>query len=177
MFSIEPNPPEGRMPEITIRFLCPSDWATPPRIHTWDREPGHTGSDWPGEPMQPDADHPGWYRTNFPATTRLRLVFNDGQGRQSGDLARERDGWFSFDTHWRDAAPDAPAAAAAQQAAQQPAQNQAKRTDFREETIYFLLTARFNDGDPSNNFFCRDRIRSTTRATPSTRTGAATSRG
>ena len=34
-----------------------------------------------------------------------------------------------------------------------------QRTDFREETIYFLLTARFNDGDPSNNFFCRDRIR------------------
>lgn len=35
----------------------------------------------------------------------------------------------------------------------------AERTDFREETIYFLLTARFYDGDPSNNFFCRDRIR------------------
>ncbi len=34
-----------------------------------------------------------------------------------------------------------------------------ERTDFREETIYFLLTARFCDGDPSNNHFCRDRIR------------------
>ncbi len=33
------------------------------------------------------------------------------------------------------------------------------RTDFREETIYFLITTRFYDGDPSNNFFCRDRIR------------------
>ena len=31
--------------------------------------------------------------------------------------------------------------------------------DFREETIYFVITTRFNDGDPSNNFFCRDRIR------------------
>ena len=30
--------------------------------------------------------------------------------------------------------------------------------DFREETIYFVITTRFNDGDPSNNFFCRDRI-------------------
>ncbi len=35
----------------------------------------------------------------------------------------------------------------------------AERGDFREETIYFLLTARFYDGDPSNNAFCRDRIR------------------
>lgn len=31
--------------------------------------------------------------------------------------------------------------------------------DFREETIYFLITTRFYDGDPSNNFFCRDRIK------------------
>jgi glycosidase len=34
-----------------------------------------------------------------------------------------------------------------------------ERGDFREETIYFLITTRFYDGDPSNNFFCRDRIR------------------
>ena len=32
-------------------------------------------------------------------------------------------------------------------------------TDFREETIYFLITTRFYDGDPSNNFYCRDRIK------------------
>ena len=31
--------------------------------------------------------------------------------------------------------------------------------DFREATIYFVITTRFYDGDPSNNFFCRDRIR------------------
>ncbi|MBF0545639.1 MAG: alpha-amylase [Candidatus Riflebacteria bacterium] len=31
--------------------------------------------------------------------------------------------------------------------------------DFREETIYFLITTRFYDGDPSNNFYCRDRIK------------------
>jgi glycosidase len=30
--------------------------------------------------------------------------------------------------------------------------------DFREETIYFLITTRFYDGDSDNNFFCRDRI-------------------
>ena len=29
--------------------------------------------------------------------------------------------------------------------------------DFREETIYFLLTARFYDGDLTNNFYNRDR--------------------
>lgn len=32
------------------------------------------------------------------------------------------------------------------------------RDDFRDETIYFLLTSRFNDGDPSNNSQCWDNI-------------------
>lgn len=31
--------------------------------------------------------------------------------------------------------------------------------DFREETIYFVLTARFFDGDPGNNYYNRDRIK------------------
>lgn len=30
--------------------------------------------------------------------------------------------------------------------------------DFREETIYFLLTTRFFDGDPTNNYYNRDRL-------------------
>jgi len=31
-------------------------------------------------------------------------------------------------------------------------------TDFRSETIYFVMTARFYDGDESNNYYNRDRI-------------------
>lgn len=31
--------------------------------------------------------------------------------------------------------------------------------DFRGETIYFVLTARFNDGDSSNNYYNRDRYK------------------
>lgn len=161
------------MPAITVHFRKPADWAEPVLVHWWDRQPAGDGSHWPGLPMAPDPEHPGWYVFTFDDTTRVHLVFNDGHGRQSGDLARERDGWLSFDTHWQDAPPAAgepdeltPAAAAAPPPPPaQPAivtdalRPVAERTDFREETIYFLLTARFNDGDPSNNFFCRDRIR------------------
>ncbi len=32
-------------------------------------------------------------------------------------------------------------------------------SDFRSETIYFVLTARFFDGDPENNYYNRDRIK------------------
>ena len=38
--------------------------------------------------------------------------------------------------------------------------------DFRQETIYFVITTRFYDGDPSNNFFCRDRIKFNDRGEP-----------
>ena len=31
--------------------------------------------------------------------------------------------------------------------------------DFREETIYFVITTRFYNGDESNDFYCRDRIK------------------
>jgi glycosidase len=31
--------------------------------------------------------------------------------------------------------------------------------DFRGETIYFVMTARFFDGDPTNNYYNRDRIK------------------
>lgn len=158
------------MPAITVHFRTPADWAEPALIHYWDRQPAGAPTDWPGVPMAPDPEHPGWYVFTFDETVRVHLVFNDGHGRQSGDLARERDGWFSFDTHWRESPPPAaevaadqldnppppPAAPAVVRDEPRPV---AERLDFREETIYFLLTARFNDGDPSNNFFCRDRIR------------------
>jgi glycosidase len=32
-------------------------------------------------------------------------------------------------------------------------------SDFREQTIYFVMTARFFDGDPGNNYYNRDRIK------------------
>ena len=34
------------------------------------------------------------------------------------------------------------------------------RTDFRDESIYFVLTTRFYDGDPGNNVLCWDNQKS-----------------
>jgi glycosidase len=193
------------MPDITIHFLRPPDWAEPVMVHFWDRMSAsgvdaNSCSRWPGVPMSPTRDQPGWYQVHFAETTRVHLVFNDGDGRQSADLSRARDGWFSFERHWQDAPPSsaaiadprhgsAPEADAAARLAADP-QSEPRRTqaqpstaeatagapitkapqtlaprpieardDFREETIYFLLTTRFYDADPTNNFFCRDRIR------------------
>ncbi|MBM4252004.1 MAG: alpha-amylase [Deltaproteobacteria bacterium] len=40
-----------------------------------------------------------------------------------------------------------------------PSSQHGATTDFREESIYFVMTARFYDGDPSNNYYNRDRIK------------------
>jgi len=82
------------MTDLIIRFQPPPHWARPVFVHYWQRLPDNDESTWPGVPMEPDPEHPGWYRHRFPATSRLHLVFNDGQGNQSGDLARSRGGWL-----------------------------------------------------------------------------------
>ena len=152
--------------DLVVACERPADWAEPLRVHFWDQSPGGSGSAWPGVPMTPDPEHPGWWLHRFPATRSVRLLFTDAAGRQTPDLMRERAGWLDAAGHWHDQRP-AGGAAVGEPLAPTPPRPQvseqlapiAQRTDFRAETIYFLITTRFYDGDPSNNFFCRDRIR------------------
>ncbi|MCP5420140.1 MAG: starch-binding protein [Gammaproteobacteria bacterium] len=150
------------MTDLIVYFKKPADWAASPRIHYWDTQPGQEGTEWPGVPLTPDKD--GWFVYRFSGIQSARFVLNDGEWRQSGDLQRDRPGWYDLQLGWSDEKPD-PAAIPAAPPAPLPDHvadayaNPPSGKDFREETIYFLLTARFYDGDPSNNFFCRDRIK------------------
>ncbi len=157
------------MVDFVVRFLRPADWAEPVMIYAWGPGSGGDQGNWPGVPMAADPEAPGWYRFHFTGEPSSHLLFHDNQGHQTPDMKRDRDGWFSLHAGWTDAPPDAappasqaesppasPATPAVVQLEPRPVQD---RLDFREETIYFMLTTRFYDGDPSNNFFCRDRIR------------------
>ena len=125
------------------------------------------------------AEGAGWFVRHFAGVEAASLVFSDGAGRQTGDLWRDREGWYRHG-RWYDSHPDQISASAAQAtpiSAAPEGENSAEAIapkpapfaprshdigaapDFREETIYFLITTRFYDGDPSNNFFCRDRIK------------------
>jgi glycosidase len=148
---------------LTVHFKQPTAWANPPHIYFWNTVPYEYENSWPGIPMQAEAD--GWFIYRFEAAS-ANFVFNDAQGRQTGNLYRDREGWLDDDGLWYDSLP----AAAAQTVTSKAAEKKAaaieskllpvdSRNDFREETIYFLLTTRFYDGDPANNFFCRDRIK------------------
>ncbi|MEZ5581926.1 MAG: alpha-amylase family glycosyl hydrolase [Candidatus Competibacteraceae bacterium] len=154
------------MTELTVYFKKPSDWADTLHIHYWDTHPEQSGTDWPGTPMMPTED--GWFVHRFGGVQSARLIFNDGQWRQTADLQRDRSGWYDIQHGWSDSEPGSSPipSSAQQQSSHQHATHTAdiytaplSGKDFREETIYFLLTARFYDGDPSNNFFCRDRMK------------------
>lgn len=152
------------MPDLVIHFERPHGWAETIHVHYWSGHADGVESVWPGVPMVPQDD--GWFSVRFAGLKALHLVFNDAQGRQTADQFRAVNGWYDASGHWTPTKPKPPVLAppvARQPAPPRPALSTAlrplhERTDFREETIYFLLTTRFYDGDPSNNFFCRDRI-------------------
>lgn len=146
------------MPDLVIHCERPAGWADTIHVHYWSGQADGVESVWPGVPMTPLGD--GWFSHCFQGLKALHLVFNDGQGRQSPDLFRTLNGWYDASGHWT---PNRPVPPAPRQSVPRPVVSTEprplhERTDFREETIYFLLTTRFYDGDPSNNFFCRDRI-------------------
>ena len=165
------------MTDLIVHFRRPTGWADTVHIHYWTTRPEDQRTQWPGAAML--ADGGGWFIHHFAGVEAASLVFTDGAGRQTGDLWRDREGWYR-DGRWYDSHPDQISASPAQATpisaapeggssaeaiAPKPAPSApgshdiGAAADFREETIYFLITTRFYDGDPSNNFFCRDRIK------------------
>ncbi|NBC31517.1 MAG: starch-binding protein [Alphaproteobacteria bacterium] len=156
------------MSDLTIHFLKPGDWAETIHIHLWDTAPRHEFTAWPGWKMTAEED--GWYAITLPGIESARLVINDAHGHQTSDLARRGSGWLTADGRWFDEKPDIKAPPPPHRAGPSSGPGRTPsieetigpveaRKDFRAETIYFMLTARWYDGDPSNNFFCRDRMR------------------
>jgi len=157
------------MTALTVHFKKPADWADSIHIHYWDTQPGGAATAWPGVPMTSAGD--GWFVYHFEGIQSASIIFNDAQGRQTSDLRRECDGsylngdWYAQqpkDLPARDA--EGPSSSASPTKAidplpRGPIDPSGPLGDFREETIYFLLTARFYEGDPSTSFFCRDRIK------------------
>ena len=153
------------MATLIVRFKKPSDWADTVHVHVWATRPAAADTIWPGQPMAPDAG--GWFVHRFDGVEAASIVFNDGAGRQTGDLRREQGDWSYAEGQWSENSDEAegkdgvgaPAPAPTPAPTPAPVPDAGPSFDFREETIYFLITTRFYDGDPSNNFFCRDRIK------------------
>jgi glycosidase len=90
---------------LTVHFKRPVGWAEAINIHYWDTLPGEASSIWPGAPMTVEAND--WFAFTLGANA-ASIVFNDGAGRQTGNLRRERDGWFYTNNTWYDENPERP---------------------------------------------------------------------
>jgi glycosidase len=162
------------MTDLVVHFKKPVDWTAPVNIYFWDTHPQGQSAHWPGIAMTNKEDD--WFVFQFTGVVAARLVFNDGR-QQTQDLQRDREGWF-YGGQWYDENPQVSSSADEfnQPNAHKTAQSQQSLVsqvsaglnhpaprdgvpDFREETIYFLITTRFYEGDPSTSFFCRDRIK------------------
>lgn len=123
--------------------------STVPNIYYWNSLPTNINSPtYPGPKMTKDTSAAGsnCYTYSFSNVTKINFMFVEN-GVQSKELTREyteksqgewwyKDGkWYSKDPYLFD---------------------DYERTDLREDTIYFVITTRFYDGDTGNNVHCWD---------------------
>ncbi len=93
------------MADLIVYFKKPTDWANTLHIHFWDTRPPVTLIDWPGMPMS--ATENDWFVYRFSGVSTSRLLFHDGQGRQTIDLQRDHLGWYTLEGGWFNDNPDA----------------------------------------------------------------------
>ncbi|MDR0914719.1 MAG: starch-binding protein [Oscillospiraceae bacterium] len=122
-----------------------------PYVYFWNSLPTNTETTYPGVKMTKDTTQKGtnWYTYTFSNLTKVNLMFTKADGTQlSGELTRSvesgKSGEWWYTTSWRTRNPD------------DTVLNPSDLGDLREDTIYFIITTRFYDGDTGNNVHCWD---------------------
>ena len=147
------------MSKLTLNFEKPNFWHDSIHIHYWESNPNDLSTCWPGIPIKKNQS--GQYQILLDGVSSSNFVLNDGHGNQSTNLFADKNSFI--DKNFRISSMKSESPIAQKKKAKESTKTKIKTipsssADFREETIYFLMTARFYDGDPENNFFCRDRI-------------------
>ena len=123
---------------ITVHYYCEDGTPT---IYYWNALPVNLETSYPGKTMTPEGDN--YYKYTFSNSTKINMLFIVN-GKQSAELTRNTGEWWYKGSKWYDKKPT-------------PGPGpDVDRTDFREDSIYFVITTRFYDGDKSNNVHCWD---------------------
>ena len=129
------------------------------KIYYWNVLPNDMETDWPGDKLACDDT---WYTYSFNAVNKVNFLFANGD-EQTEDFTLKTAGefWYSNGS-WvteepgkgdsGDDKPDDPKPTQPSKPTSTPTPSD--RSDFRDETIYFAMTTRFYDGDPTNNRYC-----------------------
>ncbi|MBQ8573151.1 MAG: starch-binding protein [Ruminococcus sp.] len=135
VFSAETEVAEtGAGTGITIHFY--HEGGTP-YIYYWNALPQNIETAYPGVKMSADAaTGANWYKYEFKNSTKINFMFTDGtntlDGQLSKELTRNSGEWYYGKSN----------------------PHPTELTDMREDSIYFVITTRFYDGDKSNNVHC-----------------------
>ena len=128
---------------ITIHYYAADGEV--PSIYYWNGLPVDQETVWPGQPMTFESEN--WYQYTFTGTEKINFLFTYGL-TQTKDLTRKSGEWWYKNGKWTSKKPNS------YTETEKPIEG--KKNDFREESIYFLITTRFYDGDEDNNVHCWD---------------------
>ena len=123
--------------QIKVHYYCTTGQ---PNIYYWNSLPKNIETEWPGVKMNSEGDN--WYEYDFSDKTKINLIFNIN-GNQTDDLTRNSGEWWYKNGKWTDKNPDLKS-------------DYTRSGDFRDESIYFVMTSRFYDGYYENNTHCWD---------------------
>lgn len=119
--------------------------GTQPYVYLWNSLPTNSAmsKSYPGEKMTKGDK---WYNYHVADVTKVNAIVTDANGKQYSsekklESAASAD-WYCEDGKWSKYNPDEP--------------DPVGSVDMREETIYFVMTTRFYDGDTGNDVHCWD---------------------
>ena len=129
---------------ITVHF---ESKTKVPYIYYWNALPNDLSTSYPGVKMTKEANMTGgyWYTYKFPSASKINMLFTDGSNTLAGQISSETtrnagEYWYK-DSKWTK---------------YNPYEHTYEREDLREDSIYFVITTRFYDGDTGNNVHCWD---------------------
>ena len=121
---------------IVVHYYCESGTPT---VYWWNSLPTNiTMSSYPGKAMISEGKN-SLYKYTFANVTKINMLFIVN-GVQSPELTRNTGEWWYKDNKWYNHDPFEI--------------TEWDRTDLREDSIYFVMTTRFYDGDTGNNVHC-----------------------
>ncbi len=114
-----------------------------PSVYYWNALPENISTEYPGVKMTSEGNN--YYRYTFSSVSKINLQFIESDGTQGKELTRNTNNgtnefWYKGNRWYN----------------KQPSDTEYERTDLREDSIYFVITTRFYDGDKSNNVHCWD---------------------
>ncbi len=126
----------GASSTIKVHYYCENGTPT---IYYWNSLPQNISTSYPGKTMTSEGNN--YYSYTFSGLTKVNFIFVVN-GEQSPEFSKKTGEWWYKNNRWY---------------SHDPSQiDDWTRTDLREDSIYFVITTRFYDGNTGNNVHCWD---------------------